>query len=681
MDSVLTFELEADELEVFREDVAELLQAMETGILSLERSSDAETVNSVFRAAHTLKAMAGAVGHKPMADVTHTMEFLFDAMREKRLSATQSVIDELLGTLDVIKALRDEVVNNKPSGVDCTGVLERLTAIKDDCEGRRASQAQSAPMRLLLSAERADQANGLREEGHAVLEVHVCTIPGAVAPAARLLQAAMALMEMGQVIVQRPTQSELASNKHDGYLTAVIAVQSDIEAVEDCLEDIHDLTVVRIQEYPLEVPTAAKASASNSPGATSSSTSRADSAGFEADATVRIHVDRLDVLMNLVGELVTDRNRLAQVASGAREQFGREGVAAQLGQMSAHFDRVVDQLQGEVMRFRMLPISHLFERFPRLVRDLSRSQGKKVRLAIEGEGTELDRSLIEGVSDPLIHLLRNAVDHGVEMPDERVAAGKPATATIKLTASHMEGHIVIGVEDDGKGIDPDRVKAAAVRRGLLSRDQAAQLSPREAVNLIFRPNLSTAEKITEVSGRGVGMDVVRSKVERLSGNVEVDSEVGKGTSIRLSLPLTLAIVQTLLVDVDGAVYAIPLASIIDSLYLSEVTINSMKGRPIISWRDTALPLLDLRGFFDGGSAAPTSRNGGKPAIVTVAWGTIQTGLVVSEIIGKQEIVVKSLSPVVGEVAGLSGCAILGDGRIALIVDIPDLINAAMGDCR
>ena len=520
------------------------------------------------------------------------------------------------------------------------------------------------------------RASRLCEEGLTILDIRARTVPGAVAPAARLLQASMALMELGNVIAQRPTQLDLISNRHRGYLEAVVAVRSEVEAVDRRLGDIHDLTLVWVREYPLETaaptPSPASVPSDDAPGPRP----QPDAAVADAEATVRISVDRLDVLMNLVGELVTERNRLSRITSALREQDAGDRIASELGQMSSHFNRVVDQLQEEVMAFRMVPMSHLFDRFPRLIRDLSRSQCKEVRLVVEGEGTELDRSLIEGIGDPLIHLLRNAVDHGVETPDERVAAGKPPMATVRLTAGHAEGHVFIEVADDGRGIDPEHVRRAAVRRKLLSHDQANQLSDTESVNLVFRPGLSTVDKVTEISGRGVGMDVVRSKVERLSGSVELDSEIGRGTAVRLSLPLTLAILQVMLVDVGGAVYAVPLTGIVESMYLSEGAVGSITGSPIILWRGSALPLLDLRRLFARGTVEPVARNGDKPAVVTVAWGNTQLGLVVSRLIGKQEVVVKSLSPVVGEVPGLFGCAILGDGRVALIVDIPGLADSA-----
>ena len=670
--NALTFDIEADELEVFLQDVNEHLQVIEDGILRLERTADLETWQAVFRAAHTLKALAGAVGHYTMAELTHTLETLFDTMRESGAALTQEMADGLLTTLDELRALRDEVATQQPSEVDIRASLNRLQELLETHPGDGKAVHQEAPSpseRVIrpLSPEQARQAQAYQREGYNLLEIEVVADMNAFAPAARLVQAAMALMEMGEIIAQYPSMAALSNEQHKGQLRAVLATLADPGEIEAVLGDISDLASYRVQPHVLDLP----------PEAGNGPAPPALEIDHRLDNTVRISVERLDALMNLVGELVTDRTRLAQIEGTLRTQYGKVDSINMLGEMTAHFGRVVDQLQEEVLRARMLPIAHLFNKFPRLVRDVARAAGKQVDLVIEGETTELDRSIIEAIGDPLIHLLRNAVDHGIETPEEREAAGKPPTGTIRLTAAPAEGQIVITVEDDGRGIDPQRVRQAAVNRGLMTEEEAQQLDDEEAIDLIFLPTLSTAEKVTEVSGRGIGMDVVRANIERLSGSVVVESRVGEGTVFRLTLPLTLAIVQTMLVAVGQAVFAIPLASIIESLYLSGVTVSTVKGRPTIRWRDCVLPLLDMREFFAHPRLADKALAGSRPAVITVAWGKLRAGLVADRIIGKQEVVVKSFSPLIGKVVGLSGCAILGDGRIALVVDVPGLINAAL----
>jgi two-component system chemotaxis sensor kinase CheA len=602
-----------------------------------------------------------------MTRLTHTVETLFDQMRQDRLSPTSELGDELLASVDVLKALRDEVVSRQPSGVDVTAMLARLRALADRAVSAPAPAGVGEEPGRRLTPQQAAQAQGYREKGFTLLEVHVSAAASAFAPAARLLQAVLALLEVGQIVAQDPSHADLVNDQHAGRLWLILATQADQGVVEEALDDVTDLADIRVGPYARNRQPEPRSSI---PDATIS----------RDDKTVRISVERLDTLMNLVGELVTDRTQLMQIEDTLRAQYGRGGVVGSLGEMTTHFDRVVDQLQEEVMQARMLPIEHLFVKFPRLVRDVARSAGKQVQLVISGAETELDRSIIEAIGDPLMHLLRNAVGHGIETPRARIAAGKPPTGTVWLTAAHQEGHIVITVQDDGQGIDPDRIRRAAVGRGLLSQEEAAQLDDNQAIALVFQPSLSTAEKISGVSGRGVGLDVVQTNVKRLGGAAMVESEAGRGTTFGITLPLTLAILRTMLVALGEDVYAVPLTSIVETLYLSDVTIRSVKGNPVIRWRDQALPLLYLRQFFAHPRLAAPSPNG-KQAVVTVVWGKLRVGLIVDRLIGKQEIVVKSFSPIIGNAPGLSGCTILGDGRVALIVDIPSLISTAMSQQR
>ena len=703
MEGRLTFEIEADELEIFLLEVNEHLQAMEASILGLEhRGSDPDTLNTAFRAAHTLKAVAATVGHHSMAELTHSVETLFDAMREGSSSPTHAVADELLAALDTLKALRDEVVSRLPSGIDVAATLARLQTLAEGAKGEESERDQAferesgfeivprsshvedgQEIGRRLTPEQAAQAQDYHQQGYSLLEVEACTQADAFAPGARLMQATMALMEAGQIIVQHPSQAELAEVPDECCLWVVLATQADRGSVEALLRDISDLAEPRVRPYAMDQQSAAPhAPAALERGELRPQMKREQvsppqiSMVQAGEKTVRISVERLDILMNLVGELVTDRTRLVQVEQSLHAKYGKGGIINTLSELTVHFGRVVDQLQEEVMESRMLPIAHLFSRFPRLMRDTARAGGKQVNLIVEGEATELDRSIIEAIGDPLMHLLRNAVDHGIESPQARIAVGKPPAGKVWLTAAHEEGHIVIIVRDDGRGIDLERVRRAAVSRGLLSEEEAAQVDDEQAAALIFQPSLSTAEQITGVSGRGVGLDVVQTNIKRLGGSVVVESEVGRGTTFRLTLPLTLTILQTMLVALGEDVYAIPLTGIVESLYLDEVSVAGVKGKPVIRWRDQALPLLYLRHFFDHPRLAAPS-NGARQAVVTVTWGKLQVGLIVDRLIGKQEIVVKSLSPLIGNAPGLSGCTILGDGRVALIVDIPGLISAEM----
>jgi two-component system chemotaxis sensor kinase CheA len=385
--------------------------------------------------------------------------------------------------------------------------------------------------------------------------------------------------------------------------------------------------------------------------------------------------------MNLVGELITDRNRLYQVRSDLEVRHQGSEHVDQLAQVALHLGRITDQLQEEVMRIRMLPIASVFHKYPRLVRDLCRKAGKEVDLVIRGEDTELDRTVIEEISDPLLHLLRNSVDHGIETPDERRQAGKSPRGQITLTARHEESRIILTVEDDGHGIDLAAVKASALRKGLISEMEAAALTEDETLQLIFKPGLSTAKVVTDISGRGVGMDIVRANLDRLGGMIAVETKLGQGTRFEVALPLTLAIIPALLVHVAGSkrqpargTFAVPLASVLEAVRVPTSEIHTVNQRPVIQLRGRVLPLLRLDEVLGG--ADPLTQRPRWEYIVAVRWAKLDMGLVVDALIGEQDLVIKSLGPMLGEAPGVSGAAILGDGRVALIVDVPGLFKLA-----
>ena len=677
----LKFDIEPDELDIFIEEVNEHLQVIENGVLRLEKISDPGTINAIFRGAHTIKALAGTVGHHQMAELTHTIENLFDLMRESKLTASQPVVDQLLGAVDILKILRDEFVNQETNDLDINEVLISLKelTIEDSrqvqnspIEAKTSSENSNVSKKkidLSLTSEQLAHAKRLHERNFNILMVNLELDQNTFAASARLLQVAKSLLEQGECILQEPTTADIAENLHSGRLKLLLATKMEPAKIATSLSQIAELTSHNVQLYPID--------SSQENGSTRKIAPLSKQEITVTENTVRISVERLDTLMNLVGELVTNRNRLVQVESVIRTQFGKAEIVEELGESSAHIGRIIDQLQGEVMRTRMLPISHVFDKFPRIIRDVARSSGRQVNLVVEGATTELDRSLIEAIKDPLIHLLRNAVDHGISSPEDRIKSGKPPTGTVTLTAAHTEGHIVITVGDDGRGIDPNHVRQAAIKRGLISEERAAQLNDEEAIDIIFQPNLSTAETLTEVSGRGVGMDVVRTNVEKLGGTVFVESRLGRGTVFRVTLPLTLAIMETMLVRIRNTVYAVPLSSINDVLYLSEVKVSTVNRYPSIQWRGALLPLLNLREFFGDVSTSNRKVGDDKSAIVSVAWGKQRVGLIIDQIIGKQGIVVKSLGSLIGDIAGLSGCTILGDGNVALIVDVPSLIGATL----
>jgi len=667
MEETLHFEIDPEELEIFLEDVNGHLRTLEAGILGLEQVRDAETLNATFRAAHTLKAVAAAVGHERMAALTHALESLFDAMREGHLTPSPGLADELLTTVDVLRALRDEVVDRRSRGVDIGDWLARVERWHPGAGADVPAAAADRPAdKRALAPEQLARVAACCQEGLAVLDIEVAADMAAFAPEARLLQAAMGLGEGGEIISQRPTNEDLLEGRHSGFLRVVLGTPHEPGKVEDILGGIAELASFSVRPY---------AAAGPAPAPTAAERPAPLPAVSEPDKTVRTSVERLDALMDLVGELVTDRTRLIQLHESLRARYGREEPIGALQNTIAHLGQIVDQLQGEVMHARMLPIGQLFDKLPRLVRDVARAAGKQVNLVVAGESTELDRAVIEAIGDPLVHLLRNAVDHGIEPAAAREAAGKPPLGTVWLTAEHAEGQIVVTVQDDGQGIDPQEVRQAAIHRGLLGEDEAKRLADDEALPLIFQPGLSTAGNVTGTSGRGVGLDIVRTNINRIGGSVLVETAAGQGTTFRVTLPLTLAIMQAMMVALGDDIYAVPMSSIVESLYLDAVQVSTVKRRPAIRWRDEVLPLLALREFFPH----PQRREqaAGRPAIVVVSWARMQVGLIVDRLIGKQEIVVKPFGPVIGNAPGLAGCTIMGDGRIALIVDVPGLIHTAV----
>ncbi|MEK7809922.1 MAG: chemotaxis protein CheA [Chloroflexota bacterium] len=651
----LLFDLAEDELQIFLAEADEHLQTLDEGLVRLEREGeDAELLQAIFRAAHTLKGSAGMIGHRRMADLTHALENIFDGLRRNSLAISASLVDACLESLDVIKILRNEVAEGALSPVDIDPLRKRLLALGEGA-------AASAPV--------TKNPKGLPDPSGLVAISADIASTSAVS-AARAFQILLALQALGEVPDFDPPQAVIETAAPVHHINARVVTSKSKDEISKVLlniSEIDSLTIegetIPINKFVSRPPPSSIAAPKNG---------NADHARVVVDKTVRTSVGRLDNLMNLVGELITDRNRLFQARTDFERRFRGDEHVDNLAQTILHVGRITDQLQEEVMRIRMLPIANVFNKFPRLVRDLSRKADKQMELVTKGEDTELDRSVIEVIDDPLIHLIRNSVDHGIEPPAVRVAAGKAERGTITLTARHEESRIIITVEDDGRGIDVERVKASAAKKNLISEDEAAKLSPEEAIDLIFLPGLSTADKVSDVSGRGVGMDIVRTNIERLSGNVTVETWAGRGTRFQIALPLTLAIIQSLLVDVGRGTYAIPLAAVMETLRIPLSDIHTVRGKPLIRVRDHILPLVGLSqafGFTNGKANGATHRY-----VVAVKWGKLEVGLMVDKLLGTQEVVIKSLGVVVGETPGVSGAAILGDGRVALIVDVPSLFK-------
>ncbi|MFO7172353.1 MAG: chemotaxis protein CheA [Bacillota bacterium] len=588
---------------------------------------------------------------------------------------------------------------------------------------------------------------GVRE-GRTPLWIQVAADPAAPMPGVRYFQVLLALGELGEVVRSWPTQEEIEQDRVGETLSVVFLAHRPLEEVRSALAEVPEISLGALEplgpalgaggEAP---PSAGTREAAGAPAAAGSAPAHDGSApasgqvsqspgagpegrggGAQSGArtpgeaareapggsrprlkgarTVRVDVEVLDRLMDLVGELVIDRTRLVQVLTRLEAERDGDEQLRELQAAAAHIGRVTAELQEEIMRARMLPVENLFKKFPRMVRDLAQQFGKEINFIIRGEETELDRSVIEEIGDPLMHLLRNAVDHGIEHPEDRVRAGKPRQGTVLLEAAHQENHIIITVRDDGRGIDPEKIRAAAVRKGLLSQDQAARLSDDEAVRLIFAPGFSTAEKVSEVSGRGVGLDVVHRNIEKLNGAVEVRSQPGQGTEFRIKLPLTLAIIRALLVEHRGCVYAVPLNSVTETLRFERSEVQTVRGREVVVNRGAVVPLIRLEEVFglepgdgtakDAGEAAARKAGAAPPGpagardrifVVIVNLFGRQAGIVVDGLLGEGDVVIKSLGQYIGEVPGIAGATLMGDGSVALILDVAGLMELAAGQHR
>jgi two-component system chemotaxis sensor kinase CheA len=426
-----------------------------------------------------------------------------------------------------------------------------------------------------------------------------------------------------------------------------------------------DAEVVKVEEKAVEGAAAQTAAAAKTSSAPKTAANK------KINRTVRVDVELLDNLMNLMGELVIDRTRLFQIHGNIESNYEMDDVSQDLGRTAVHISRVTTQLQEQIMKARMLPVENLFNKFPRMVRDLSQKAGKEVDFIMTGQETELDRSIIEEIGDPLIHLLRNAVDHGIEPAADREAKGKDRLGTLKLQASHEENHIIIAIRDDGKGIDPEAVRQSGIKKGLITEEQAKRMTDKEAINLIFMSGLSTVAQVTDVSGRGVGMDVVRTNIEKINGAIEITSAVGKGTEFKIKLPLTLAIIRALLVSIEKAVFAIPLSTVTETIRLQQNQIEYVNNQEVIVVRGKVLPLVRLKKIFVRNTSGIENE---KLFVVVVNLAGQQVGLVVDSLVGEQEIVIKSLGKYIGDIQGISGATILGDGNVALIVDVSNLVK-------
>lgn len=691
----MVFDISEDEIPIFLAEVDEHLQALDEILVQIENlDSESELLQTAFRAAHTLKGMSGMIGHQRMTNLTHAMETAFDGVRKHTLEVSTPLINLCLDAVDSLRVLREEVITGESSEIEVDGLIARFHEFLNSAGTPVSAAPAAAAIEPASARAPVEPAPAAPAENQALRSVQVRAKidPKSIASAARAFQLLMTLQNFGEVSDLHPPQEVIETAAPVAEFAAKVSTSESAAEIYSQLTQISEVAEVQVEGYAsaaapaaqpepqAEKPAKAAASAAaeeksngSAPSAAAAAPAAANQPRRNVDMTVRTSVERLDTLMNLVGELITDRNHLFQVRNHLEAEAAGNPEVESLNETVAHISRITDQLQEEVMSIRMLPIGNLFHKFPRMVRDLAQKTGKQIDVVLNGEDTELDRSMIEEINDPLIHLVRNSVDHGVETPEERVAAGKPPRGTITLNAWHEQGRIVLTVSDDGAGIDPENMRRSALKKGLITPEEAALLSDEQAIDLIFMPGFSTAKTITDISGRGVGMDIVHTNIQRVNGTIHIETQKGKGTSIQIVLPLTLAIVPTLLVKVCSSTFAIPLVMVTETLRLSKEEINTIRGKPVTLLRGSVLPLLDMADVFD---LDYERQEKNWLFAVVVNSGKQRIGLVVDSFTGEEEVVVKSLGAFIGDLPGISSAAILGDGRIALIVDVPGLLKLA-----
>lgn len=693
-------------LEIFIDESEEHLQTLSDCIMVLEKEPDnKDTINEVFRAAHSLKGMAGTMGFKRMQHLTHDMENVFQEVRSDRVKVTSGMIDLLFKCLDALEGYVGNIKSTSDEGTEDNEViikeLNDFIAKADgeaEAENKEVSEVkEAAPAATQEEKEGQEKIELTEEEKKAIREaesngqhIYAMTVhiqKDCLLKAARAFLVFKAVEDFGQILVYRPSSQDiedekfefdfsffLASEEETDKIVAAAKAVSEIEKVD--AEEIHleeylkeaaaqeeqqaKEAATEQKEAPAEVPKAAEKKA---PAA---ATKKQTNAKPVTGRTVRVDIEKLDALMNQVSELIIAKNSLVSISSNESGEYQNQSFHEQI----EYLERITTNLHESVMKVRMVPIESVVNKFPRMIRDLSRKLGKKMELYMTGEDTELDRTVVDQIGDPLQHLLRNSADHGLEDNATRVERGKPEVGSIFLKAFQEGNNVIIEVGDDGNGIDVAAVRDKAVERGVITAEQAENMSQKEIINLLFLPSFSMAKKITDISGRGVGLDVVKSNIEALGGDVEVRTQLGEGTTFIVRLPLTLAIIQALMVEIRDEKYAIALGSIanIESIPVNEI--KYVQAQEVIHLRGAVIPLIRLDQVLDMEEKQEEPEN---LTVVIVKKGDSLAGLVVDNLIGQQEIVIKSLGKYITNNKIISGATILGDGEVALILDVNTLM--------
>ena len=672
-------------LGAFLDETDDNVQRLDDLLLALEKNmTDMDVINEIFRSAHTLKGMAGTMGFTNMMGLTHAMEDRLDAARKGTRPLTEGDMNLLFKGLDTLQEMADSIRGGgNDSHIDVSEMVHELR--NEGPAPAAAAPAQTQPAvsggDSGLSSQDSEWVKKANEEGSNAYSVHVTLSQSCLLKAARAYMVVNRLEEMGEIFRAEPPTDALEKEEFEFDFTVYVATPAPAEEVKAAIEKIGDVQSAEVEEVKASESSAPAQTTAQAESAPSQETAPAQPAApaqaapaqaapakpapakkegaKKSGQTVRVDIGRLDKLMNLVGELVISRARIERLVQEARlRQF--DDTLSQLGRISGDIQELVTKL-------RMVPVSFTFDRFPRLIRDLCKTLNKNVELVLEGEDTELDRTVIDEIGDPMVHLIRNSMDHGIEHPEERKALGKPEKGILKIAAYQEGSGVVIEVSDDGAGIDPERVKQKAIERGIITEDRAAIMSDEEAQQLVLLPGFSMARQITDLSGRGVGMDAVKTKVEALGGQFDLASKKNEGTHVYIRLPLTLAIVLSLLIKVGDETYAISLENVEETIMVRKEDIKTVHGEPTTLLRGEVLSLNVLGDIL--GSDLGDERDRDEYPVVVVKIGKNKIGFIVSQLIGQQEIVIKSLGRFLSKIDGITGGTILGDGNVALILDV------------
>lgn len=660
-------------LDLFIDESKEHLQSINERLLELEKTpEDMSVVNDIFRSAHTLKGMSATMGFEDLANLTHQMENVLDGIRNRRLSVTPELLDVIFEAVDHLEAMISSIAAGGDGTRDVRRTVEQLKRIEQGEMPNKQAAREEPPLEHAYGEFEYHVLEQAKEQGFSVYEIRVRLRDDCLLKAARVYMVFEQLNEVGEIVKAMPPIEMLEEEQFDREFLVTVVSKAPADELQKRLMGISEIDDVKVSMLSSNEPSAEseKAAAPQQPAAMEQAAAvQAEAEAPEkqtakqATKTIRVNIERLDMLMNLFEELVVDRGRL--------EQISRELNHAELTETVERMSRISSDLQTIILNMRMVPVETVFNRFPRMVRQLARELGKKVRLDVIGAETELDRTVIDEIGDPLVHLLRNALDHGIEAPDVRAARGKPEEGTIQLRAYHSGNHVFIEIEDDGAGISREKVLKKAINRGIVSPEAAEHLTDEQVYELIFAPGFSTADHISDISGRGVGLDVVKSTIESLGGTVAVDSRPGQGSLFSIQLPLTLSIISVLLVQIAAETYAIPLSSIMETALIRKEDVFYVHNQPVIDFRGKVVPLVRLKDVFAVPGVSDDSET--VPAVI-VRKGEKLAALAVDSFIGQQEVVLKSLGNYLSSVFAISGATILGDGRVALIIDCNALVK-------